>query len=403
MNGKLQILILEDRPTDAELEVRELRNAGIQFDGNCVATEAAFLAALGNNPPDLILADYSLPSYDGLTALAAAKGNAPKTPFIFVSGSLGEETAIEALHHGATDYVLKRGCPGWCRAVQRALRELEQRGERRKAEQALRASERNYREIFNATNDAVFVHDATTGAILDINQTTADMFGYSREELLNLPGDDFRADGAFSHEEAVRRIRQAFSAGPQVFEWQSRRKNGELFWTEVALRGATIGGQERVLAVVRDINDRKRSQRALDESRRLLRAILDNIPDPAWFKNMQGCYLACNMSLAHFHGLRVKGILGKTVVDIVPAAAERLSREDSEVVAAGKPIRFERPVPDALGQQRWFETFKAPVFNEQGEVIGTVGISRETTERRRTDEALRVSEERFRSVWEHSD
>ena len=77
-------------------------------------------------------------------------------------------------------------------------------------------------------------------------------------------------------------------------------------------------------------------------------------------------------------------------------------REDQEVVATGKPIRAEHPVTDLLGRKHWFDTIKSPVFNERGEVTGIVGIARETTERRQTDEALRVSEERFRSVWDHS-
>ena len=79
-----------------------------------------------------------------------------------------------------------------------------------------------------------------------------------------------------------------------------------------------------------------------------------------------------------------------------------MTREDQEVIATGKPIRVEQPLTDALGQRRWFDTIKSPIFNERGEVTGTVGIARETTERQQTDEALRVSEERFRSVWEHS-
>ena len=260
----------------------------------------------------------------------------------------------------------------------------------------------NYREIFNAANDAIFLHDAATGAILDVNQTALDMFGYSREELQKLPGDQLCLSATFTYPEAVQRLRQAATEGPQVFEWQSKRKNGELFWTEVALRAANIGGQERVLAVVRDITKRKRAETELAESRRLLKAILDNIPDPAWLKDTQGRFLACNEPLAQLYGRKIEEILGKTVFDTIPSKAERITREDQEVIATGKPIRAEYPTTDALGQTRWFDSIKSPVFNQRGEVTGTVGIARETTERRQTDEALRVSEDRFRSVWEHS-
>ena len=95
MNGELRILILEDRPADAELVMRELGKAGLQFAGKCVATEVAFLAQLRDHPPDLILADYSLPAYDGLSALAAARKERPEIPFIFVSGSMGRAVLHE--------------------------------------------------------------------------------------------------------------------------------------------------------------------------------------------------------------------------------------------------------------------------------------------------------------------
>jgi PAS domain S-box-containing protein len=216
MTKELRILLLEDRPADAELVLRELRKAGLQFAGKCVAAEADFLAQLRDDPPDLILADYSLPAYDGLSALASALKERPETPFIFVSDSLGEEAAIEALHHGATDYVLKQRLTRLGPAVQRALREIEELAQRRQAEESLRASERSYREIFNATNDAIFLHDGATGAILDVNQSMLDMYGYSRDELLNMSGDEFRAGAAFSQWEAVRRIQQAVTEGPKV-------------------------------------------------------------------------------------------------------------------------------------------------------------------------------------------
>jgi PAS domain S-box-containing protein len=138
MTGKLQLLLLEDRPTDAELVMRHLREDGIQFEAKCVASEAEFLAQLRDNPPDIILADYSLPAYDGLSALAAVRKERAEIPFIFVSGTLGEETAIEAVQHGATDYVLKQRLSRLGPAVRRALREIEEHQGRARAEKHIR-------------------------------------------------------------------------------------------------------------------------------------------------------------------------------------------------------------------------------------------------------------------------
>jgi len=141
LTSVLRILLLEDDAQDAEF-VRELLEAGnIVCQVIRAQTCAEFLAALNDAEIDLILADYSLPSFDGLSALKLAKSARPELPFIFVSGTLGEEVVIEALKIGATDYVVKTRLSRLVPSVQRALREARERTERKKAEEALRQSE----------------------------------------------------------------------------------------------------------------------------------------------------------------------------------------------------------------------------------------------------------------------
>src|SRR5438132_2715397 len=105
MEKELRILILEDVASHAELVERELRGAGMVFSARRVSTKADFLKELRDYNPELILADYSLPSFDGISALAIAQEKCPSVPFVFVSGAIGEELAIETLKKGATDYV----------------------------------------------------------------------------------------------------------------------------------------------------------------------------------------------------------------------------------------------------------------------------------------------------------
>lgn len=137
---ELRILMLEDLSADAELVRHELRRAGLAFTLHRVETEAEFLQALADDHPNLILADYSLPIFDGLSALALTLERAPDVPFIFVSGTLGEELAIETLKSGATDYVLKQGLARLVPSVRRALSEAQERRERQRAEQELEKS-----------------------------------------------------------------------------------------------------------------------------------------------------------------------------------------------------------------------------------------------------------------------
>ena len=123
MDKELRILILDDVPADAELEEHELRKAGISFISKRVETEETFQKELKDFSPDLILSDYSLPSFDGLKALAIAQEKCPDVPFILVTGVMGEEFAVEALKKGATDYVLKSNLKRLVPAVNRALEE----------------------------------------------------------------------------------------------------------------------------------------------------------------------------------------------------------------------------------------------------------------------------------------
>src|ERR1700676_2815493 len=141
MRNPLRILSIEDDPKDAELIQDLLATAGIVCEVTRVDTEAALLASVEQGGIDLILADYSLPSFDGISALKVAMKACPDVPFIFVSGTLGEEVAIEALKIGATDYVLKTRLSRLVPSVLRALREATQRAERKWAEEALRQSE----------------------------------------------------------------------------------------------------------------------------------------------------------------------------------------------------------------------------------------------------------------------
>lgn len=128
-------------------------------------------------------------------------------------------------------------------------------------ERALIESEKNYREIFNASKDAIFVHDAKSGDIVEMNRTVEEMFGYSREELLHQTVQKISSgEPPYSYEEARQWIQKASQEGHQSFEWASRRKNGELFWVEVVLSVTRIGGEGRVLAVLRDITDRKHAE-----------------------------------------------------------------------------------------------------------------------------------------------
>src|ERR1700724_2872076 len=177
MKSPLRILYLEDEPKDAELVQETLAIDGISCQITRVETEADFIASLEQGGFDLILADYTLPSFDGLSALKIAQQHWPHLPLIFVSGALGEEVAIEALKIGATDYVLKTRLFRIVPSVQRALREAEERTDLSRAEEALRRSEAYLAEAQKLSHTGSFGWDVSTGKIY-WSQETFRIFEY---------------------------------------------------------------------------------------------------------------------------------------------------------------------------------------------------------------------------------
>src|SRR3982074_544786 len=159
MNEAIRVLLVEDTVEDAALLIREMRKGGLGIVAHRVETREALEQALEQLRPDVILCDYSLPGFGGMTARQAVKQHCPDTPFIFVSGTIGEERAIEALKQGATDYVLKDNRARLVPAIRRAVTEANERGRRRKAESELEESEHRFRLFMQHLPGAAFMKD----------------------------------------------------------------------------------------------------------------------------------------------------------------------------------------------------------------------------------------------------
>jgi len=178
MDREIRALILEDNPADRELLERELRKGGIAFTAQCVETRVDFLRELEAFRPDIVLSDFALPTFDGLTALTLTKELHPDLPFIFVSGTIGEETAVQALTRGATDYLLKGHTKRLCQAVLRAVNESTQRAERKSLE----------RQLFQAQKMEA-IGQLAGGVSHDFNNLLTAILGYSQLMAEMIPPD----------------------------------------------------------------------------------------------------------------------------------------------------------------------------------------------------------------------
>ena len=270
MNKKLQILILEDQATDAELIERELRQEGLLFTARRVWTEPEFRAGLREPGLDLILADHALPSYDGLSALRIAQQECPEVPFIFVSGNLGEELAIDSMLHGATDYVLKNRLDRLRPAVRRVLREAGERRARQQAEAAVARSKADWERTFDAVPDLIAII-GPEHRIIRVNRALATRLGTTPDQCVGLRCHE-AVHGLDHPPEFCPHARLLLDGQEHVEEVCEPRLHGEFLVTTSPLTDAD-GRLTGSVHVARDITEHKRADAHIVHLNQLLRVI----------------------------------------------------------------------------------------------------------------------------------
>jgi PAS domain S-box-containing protein len=402
MERALHILILEDLPSDAELMTYELRQANIAHSSRRVYDREQFLTALHDYKPDLILSDFHLPGFDGLEALALAQAVSPDVPFIFVSGAMGEEVAIDALKRGATDYVLKDRLPRLGPAVQRALREAEERRERRQAEDALRESEGKYRLLVK--NIPAVVYKGYWDSSVDfVDEKIKELTGYQKSAF------DARQLKWFDVliPEDREKFKEAFLEGLRgsksfIREYRIRRKDGGIIWVQD--RGQIICGPdgrvEYISGVFFDITARRHADEALRVASIYARSLIEASLDPLVTISPEGKIMDVNEATEKATGVARHDLIGKDFSNYFT---------DPEKARQGYQLTFSqgmvRDYPLAIRHVSGGVIdvlYNATVYrNEAGEVQGVFAAARDITGRKKVEEALRESQARFASFMRH--
>ena len=236
----IRVLQLEDNPVDAELIQKRLRADALDVFCRVVPTEFEFRHALADFAPQIILSDFSLRGFDGLSALEIARAMAPTTPFIFVSGTIGEERAIEALKRGATDYVLKDNLRRLVPAIRNALRQSQITSAKELAEEMLRRSESRLKDIVNTSRDWIWECDRDSKFTFS-SPSVLDILGYTRHEILGRPVSSFIDPSSELQLQATLAQPSSGADGDAAVTLRWRHKNGQPRWLErttVALRDA---------------------------------------------------------------------------------------------------------------------------------------------------------------------
>jgi PAS domain S-box-containing protein len=265
-DGMPRVLIVEDDPADAELCELEVRRALGPCEFRRGQTREEFLAALDSFRPSLILSDFAMPLFDGLTALKLAIKHVPETPFILVTGSTNEDTAVECMRTGAWDYVIKENLKRLGPAIHGVLEQKRLRMERKQAEAALRESEEQFRGLFEKAPIGKTL-TGLDGRFLKVNAAFCRMVGYSEKELLGLEFTSITHPEDVAESRTHLDLQASAEVGGSSFEKRYITKAGQVIWVAVnyiLLRNAE-GKPEFFLVTFQEITALKRAEAMLRE------------------------------------------------------------------------------------------------------------------------------------------
>ncbi|HEX7364714.1 MAG TPA: PAS domain S-box protein [Dehalococcoidia bacterium] len=405
MNDKhTKVLLIEDNPGDVRL-IREMlaEVKGVSYNLVSAGRLSAGLEYLTKQRFDVILLDLGLPDSQGLETLDKIFAKTPTIPIVVLTGLDDEATANEAVHKGAQDYLLKGDINS--RALSRVIRYAV---ERKQAEKTLRESEGKYRALFEFSPDGILIADVDTKGFLYANPAICKMLGYDAEELTGMAVSDIHPKDKLKHVIAEFEM-QASGRKRLALDIPLLRKDGSILYADVNTAKILLTGRECLVGFFRDITERKKAEKALKESEGKYRLLAENASDIIWTTDMNLGFTYISPSVERVRGYTVEEAINQSLEEIftpssaetaVNAFTEELATESLETKDLSRVRMLELELSCKDGSKVWCEVMASFIRDNDGHPVGILGAAREITERRKAEEALRQSEERYRTILE---
>jgi PAS domain S-box-containing protein len=402
----VRVLLLEDSALDADLVEAQLLRGGLRPRITRVWTREDYQEAISAGDFDIILADHVLPRFDGDTALEMANAQVPHVPFIFVSGTLGEELAVAALKRGATDFVVKQRLHRLPDVVCRAIEEAHERNERRRTQEALGRSEAQLRLIIDSAVDYLIVTTDPHRRITAWSHGAALIFGYSEDEVLGQKIDLIFTPEDIAAGQPQREVDDARETGCGTDERWHECKDG----SRVYLNGSVHplapmddGTERGFIKIARDETARRQADDALRASEMRLRSITDVVPSFIWFGSADGNIVYFNDRWFDYTGNSADEAMPNGWIETVhPDDRERTAAAWAHALATRTRYEIELRYRRRDGAYRWFMARAEPMVHD-GVVTGWAGSSTDIHDRHEAQAKLAESEQRLRAATEAAD
>jgi PAS domain S-box-containing protein len=383
-------LIVEDAADDADRMLRELSRGDFAPAGERVETAPELRRALAGGPWDVVLADDTLPQLDALAALAVVQEADPDLPFVVVSGTVGEERAVATLRAGASDFLLKDSLARLPAAVERSLRQAENRRARRRAERAAFG----LAALVESSEDAI-ISQTLDGVVTSWNPAAERLYGWSAAEALGRHIDFLVPP---DKQEELAAVMALLRRGERVRHLDTVRLHREGARMDVSLTISPVrdadGRLVGVSKIVQDARERKQAARSLRQSEERFRAFMDHSPALAWITDTDGRMVYASATYLRTLRLPPGPVEGRTLADLFPPAlAETYLKNLRAAAAAGRRLETFETGERADGSVGEFLVYTFPLPAPDGGPPGPPlvgGVAADLTEQRRAEEALRL-------------
>jgi PAS domain S-box-containing protein len=410
-NKSLRVLMVEDSKDDEFLITRELKKGGYDPVYERIETASAMKKALHDKQWDIILCDYKMPQFDAPSAIALLKEANIDIPLIIVSGTIGEDVAVECMRLGAQDYIMKGKLSRLCPAIAREREEAKVRNNQKQAEDAKRESEKKYRDLYDFLPIPVFEMDFKSN-ITSANRAIYEMFGGAEKDLeKGFKGWQLLTNDAI--DKSSNNI-QRLLKGEKVIstEYSLKKLDGTEFPAIVI--SSLIYAHDKPVGVrgaIVDITELKRSEELLKQNEEKYRLLADHMKDQVWLMDLDLKWTYISPSMEKLLGYNLGELIQLPLDKLLTAtslkkAMEHFSIQLSKALPISPPSSLKRLVELEFicknGQTLWGECSFSFIRDENGKPLSILGEGKDITERRQAEEKLLYEEHRFRTLAEQS-